>query len=63
MIILYLCYVLKALKSESQSTFASRQWQCRSVLVPKSLHISPAIRHFYGTEYEIWVGFGSVGST
>ena len=30
---------------------------------PKSLYISPAVSHFYGTEYEIWAGFGPFGST
>ena len=29
----------------------------------KSLYISPAVNCFYGTEYEIWAGFGLVGST
>ena len=30
---------------------------------PKSLYISHAVSHYYyGTEYEIWVGFGSVGA-
>ena len=32
-------------------------------LQKKSLYISPAVSHFYGTEYEIWAGFGPVGST
>ena len=26
-------------------------------------YISPAVSHFYETEYEIWAGFGQVGST
>ena len=30
---------------------------------PKSLYESCAGRHFYGTENEIWAGFGPVGST
>jgi len=29
----------------------------------KSLYRSRARRHFYGTENEIWAGFGPVGST
>ena len=29
----------------------------------KSLYISPAVNCFYGTEYEIWAGFGLVGNT
>ena len=29
----------------------------------KSLHKIRAGRHFYGTENEIWAGFGSVGNT
>ena len=29
----------------------------------KSLYISPAMSHFYGTEYKIWIGFGPVGCT
>ena len=33
------------------------------VVQPKSLYISPELSHFYGTEYEIWAGFGPVGST
>ena len=27
------------------------------------LHIKPTVSHFYGTEYEIWAGFGPVGNT
>ena len=30
---------------------------------PKSLYISHAVSNFYGTENEIWAGFGPVGST
>ena len=30
---------------------------------PKSLYRSRAGRHFYGTENEIWAGFGPVGNT
>ena len=30
---------------------------------PKSLYRSRAGRHFYGTENEIWAGFGPVGDT
>ena len=30
---------------------------------PKSSYISLAVSHFYGTEYEIWDGFGPDGST
>ena len=29
----------------------------------KSLYRSRAGSHFYGTEYEIWAGFGLVGNT
>ena len=29
----------------------------------KSLYRSCAGRHFYGTEYVIWAGFGPVGNT
>ena len=29
----------------------------------KPLFISHAVRHFHGTEYEIWAGFELVGST
>ena len=29
----------------------------------KSIYISPAVSHIYGTEYKIWTGFGPVGST
>ena len=29
----------------------------------KSLHKRRAGRHFYGTENEIWAGFGPVGNT
>ena len=32
-------------------------------LVPKSLYISRATSNFHGTEFEIWAGFGPVGST
>ena len=31
--------------------------------LPKSLYISCAVNNFYGTEIEIWAGFGPVGST
>jgi hypothetical protein len=34
-----------------------------SLLGTKSLQISRLVSHFYGTEYEIWAGFGPVGST
>jgi hypothetical protein len=27
------------------------------------MYISPAFSHFYGIEYDIWAGFGPVGST
>jgi hypothetical protein len=27
----------------------------------KSLYISHVVSHFYGTEYDIWAGFGPVG--
>ena len=30
---------------------------------PKSLSISCAVSNFYGTEIEIWAGFGPVGIT
>ena len=29
----------------------------------KSLYRSRGESHFYGTEYEIWAGFGPVGNT
>ena len=29
----------------------------------KSLHISCAVSNFYGTEIEIWAGFGLVGNS
>ena len=29
----------------------------------KSLYISRAVSHLYGTEFGIWAGFGLVGST
>ena len=29
----------------------------------KLFYISPAVSHFYGTEYKIWAGFELVGST
>ena len=32
-------------------------------LQPKPLYISRAMRNFYGTENEIWAGFGPVGNT
>jgi hypothetical protein len=32
-------------------------------LHPKSLYISHAVINFYGTEIEIWAGFGPVGNT
>ena len=31
-------------------------------LLPKSLYRSRTGRHFYGTENEIWAGFGPVGN-
>ena len=34
-----------------------------TLLYPKSLYRSRAGRHFYGTENEIWAGFGPVGIT
>ena len=39
--------------------FAQCTQQCQS----KSLHITCAVNTFYGTEFEIWAGFGPVGST
>ena len=30
---------------------------------PKSLYLSCAVSNFYGTEIEIWAGFGPVGNT
>jgi hypothetical protein len=33
------------------------------VVWTKSLYRSRAGRHFYGTENEIWAGFGPVGNT
>ena len=35
----------------------------RNRLNTKSLYISRAVSNFYGTEIEIWAGFGPVGST
>ena len=32
-------------------------------LETKSIHMSRALSYLYGTEYEIWAGFGPVGST
>ena len=29
---------------------------------PKFKYISPAVIHFYGTEWDIWAGFGRVGN-
>ena len=34
----------------------------RNHLTAKSLYGSRAGRHFYGTENEIWAGFGPVGN-
>ena len=34
-----------------------------NIMKPKSLYRSRAGRHFYGTENEIWAGFGPVGNT
>ena len=33
------------------------------MLLPKSLYISHAVSNFYGTEIEIWAGFGPIGNT
>ena len=33
------------------------------VMQAKSLYISRAVSNFYGTEIEIWAGYGLVGST
>ena len=33
------------------------------LLQPKSLYISDAVNNFYEIEFEIWAGFGPVGST
>ena len=33
------------------------------VMQAKSLYISRAVSNFYGTEIEIWAGFGPVGNT
>ena len=32
-------------------------------VLPKSIYISCAVSNFYGTEIEIWAGFGPVGNT
>ena len=37
--------------------------QCRHSVQPKSFYISCAVSNFYGTEIEIWAGFGPVGNT
>ena len=29
----------------------------------KSYYVSPAVSNFYGTEIEIWAGFGPVGNS
>ena len=36
---------------------------CSKVIYPKSLYISCTVRIFYGTEIEIWAGFGLVDNT
>ena len=33
-----------------------------SSLLTKSLYTSPAVSHFYGTECEIWAGFGAAAN-
>ena len=33
------------------------------IIVGSALYISCAVSNFYGTEIEIWAGFGPVGST
>ena len=33
------------------------------ILETKSLHISHAVSNYYGTEMEIWAGFGPIGKT
>ena len=38
-----------------------RSWRQSTTF--KALYISHAVKHFYGTEFEILVGFGLVGST
>ena len=35
----------------------------RLILEPKSFYRSCARIHFYGTENEIWAGFGPIGNT
>ena len=37
--------------------------RCKYISQTKSLYRSRAGRHFYGTENEIWAGFGPVGNT
>ena len=32
-------------------------------LQPKSLYISRVVSYFYGTEIQIWAGFGPIGNT
>ena len=44
-----------------ESMWYNLRWRQNTTF--KAIYISCALKHFYGTEFEIWVGFGLVGST
>ena len=46
----------------SFATFGCSYHLCYDIQA-KSLYISRAVSNFYGTEIEIWAGFGPVGNT
>ena len=51
------------LKNNVHSAENILQFTNKVYLKSKSLYRSFARRHFYGTENEIWAGFGAVGNT
>ena len=40
-----------------------KNMQAAAYNVARTVYIIHVVSHFYGTEFEIWAGFGPVGST
>ena len=56
-------HIIKKFLREKSPLRYQQKWLSLELPQPKSLYRSRAGRHFYGTENEIWAGFGPVGIT
>ena len=56
-------HIIKKFLREKSPLRYQQKWLSLELPQPKSLYRSRAGRHFYGTENEIWAGFGLVGNT